>query len=419
MTQYKTSGVQISYDNNKVEILEENIRALIQSIQNSNLFAGFHVSPPLLLLSSLLNLNDIADEYVVASLVFSVAVDNQENGQIALPSFLDALGMKAKKYLERSHEEFHLIFPLNYDRNKLLVNHFSINHIDFEIVTWDECQKKYDIASLCNRAKDFIHSQQNPIYWHEQSVPLFTKIFGRSPEEAFRRGEKAYEILTGSMNYILDNSITYQFSENKPLAKVLPSVVYGVFSPDGKLVCPYVDTDFINYQTLCNDDMDFSKLQILINLAESSNCLDRRFSQALKSHIEGLETTYWDVAFLSFWRVFEILSFGDSSKYDMNDVVERTSILLGADKKTRDFLSFCASRRNNLVHKGVFSSEGQPLVLTLKIFSKLCLNVFGKLIKNYRTIPMFEQYFALVNSSTEKLVEQKSIIENILKERSS
>jgi len=418
MGQYKTaSGIQISYNSKKENFINEILRDLIDSIQSGNFLAGVHVSPSLLLISSILNISGITDEEVITSIVFRAGVDIQGNKVIDLPSFFEAVGKTAQGYLNKPHQEFHLVFPLNYKRGKLLSDRFSINRLDFEVTSWSVISSKYDITSLCTEVKNFIRYPHDAVYWHSQSSPLFLKIYGRSTEEVFRRGEKAYEILITSINYILDRSIRFQFTRNSPLAEVLPAVGYGVFLPSGKLECSYSSLDFLNLQTLCEADLDFARLQTMINLAESENILDRRFIQALLSHREGLETTLWDVAFLSYWRVLEILAFGERIDYDMNDVVKRICILLKANNNTKEFLNLCASRRNNLVHRGVFSHEGQPLVLILKWFTNYCLSEFEKLIKNYRTEQEIEQYYEQSHIKSDLLEVQRKVIDNILAER--
>jgi hypothetical protein len=418
MGQYLTkSGAQISYDSKKENAIKENLKVLLISIKAGNFLAGFHVSPPLLLISSLLNISEITDEDVIASLVFSAGIDVQGEKEVELPAFFEAVGRSTQRYLNRPNQEFHLVFPLNYKREKVLTDKFTINKFIFDVMEWKDMRSKYDINSLSDEVRKFIRIHHDPIYWHEESCALLIRIYERSAEEAFRRAEKAYDILIASINYLLDKSIKYQFGRNAPLASVLPAVGYGVFLPSGNLDCPFIDTEHLNFQTLCVEDLDFTRLVSVINLSDSENRIDHRFLQGLNSHNEGLETTQWDAAFLSFWRVMEILAFGQRTDYNMNEVVRRICVFLTADNPTKDFLNLCASRRNSLVHQGVLSSEGQPLVLTLKYFSNICLQKFEKLIQEHRTEQSVERYFEMAGLSTDQLEEYKKVVENILKKR--
>ena len=418
MSQYKTlSGVQISFDNKKENIIKDNLVALILSIQSGDIFAGFHVSPPLLVISSIIQVGAVREEELIASLAFAAGVEIQGEKQIDLPVFFEALGKKAHDYLQRPHQEFHLVFPLNLRRGKIPFERIEVNRESFEVISWEETRGRYDIPNLQAMIHDSIHFQHHQEYWSDQGSALLLKIYCRSAEEAFRKGEKAYDNFLSSINYILDTSITIHLAGNSPYAKVVPSVGYGVFLPTGDLDCPYIDREFLNYQHLCSDEFNADKLRAILELTRSERKIDQRFMQALRLHSDGLKTTNWDASFLSFWRVLEILAFGERTDYDMNDVVKRTCVLLKANSKTKDFLNLCASRRNSLVHRGVFSSEGQPLVLTIKIFSKLCLSRFEKLLQEYRTEQMIEKYFEIVDFTTEQLTEQRTVIENILKER--
>ena len=414
-----TAGVQISFDNNKNTTLSENLSALISSIQSGDFLAGFHISPPLLVISSIIQVGSIRDEELIASLAFAAGVEVQGAENIDLQVFFEVLGRKAHEYLQRPHQEYHLLFPMNIRRDKIPIEQVAINRDTFDVLTFEESRARYDIAALQAQINDFIHFQHHQEYWNSQGSVLFLRTYSRSAEEAFRRGEKAYDKLLSAINYILDTSITVHLAGRFPYAKVVPSVGYGVFRSSGELDCPYIDPELLNYQQLCTEDIDANKLQAILDLTRSDRKIDQRFIQALRLHNEGLKTTNWDTAFLSFWRVLEIIAFGEQTDYKMNNVVDRTCVLLKADSKTRDFLNLCASRRNNLVHRGVFSSEEEPLVLTVKIYSRLCLSRYEKLIRIFGTEHMIEKYFELANLANEQLSEQQIVIQTILRERAA
>ena len=418
MAQFQTKvGVQISFDSKKATAINDNLHALILSIQSGYFLPGFHVSPSILMLSSIVSISGITDEELVSSMIFAAGVDIQNEKKVGPNTFFEALGLRVRQHLSIPAREFHLLFPLNYRRNLIPAEQISINRLDFEIKSWNEIDENYDISALKSGVNDFIQFTHNTVYWHEQSTPLLLKIHGRSAEEVFRRGEKAFEVLISAINYLLDKSITIQLSRNSPMGKVILPVGYGVFETTGKLDSPYVDIDYLNLQTLCNEKLEFDKLQSVFNLSQSNNKIDQRFLQAILAHNDGLKTTNWDNAFLSFWRVFEILTFGDRTDYDMNSVVQRLSLLIKPDNITKGFLNLCAYRRNSLVHRGIFTSEEQPYVLMSKLFSKLCLTKFERLLQNFRNEQMIEKYFEMAGLSNDQLKVQLEVIETIIKER--
>lgn len=415
MAQIQTSsGIQISYDSNKERIISENLSVLINSIRSGNLSVGFHVSASLLVISSIIQVGSIKDEELIASLAFAAGVEIQVAENIELQTFIEALGRKAYDYMQRPSLEYHLLFPLNIPREKIPFKKIAINREAFEVLTWEETRAKYDIPALVADINGFFHVKHDQEYWNDRGSVLLLKFYNRSAEEAFRRGEKAFDNLLSSINYILDTSISIHFTGNPPNAKVIPSVGYGVFRPTGELDLPYIDKEFLDNQRLCSDEIDPNKLQALLNIIRSDRKVDQRFTQALRLHNDGLKTTNWDTAFLSFWRVFETLAFGERTDYDMNDVVKRIFILLRADSSTKDFLNLCAGRRNNLVHRGIFTSEEMGLALTIKVYSKLCLKNYEKLIFYFGTEQMIEKYYELASLSNEQLTEQQFVIQTIL-----
>jgi abortive infection bacteriophage resistance protein len=140
--------------------------------------------------------------------------------------------------------------------------------------------------------------------------------------------------------------------------------------------------------------------------------------EAIKSHSLGLETTNWANSYLAFWRVFEILAFGNRIDYKMNDVIKRVCILLGANNNNiREFLNICAEHRNSLVHRGMFPSDGQSIVLTLKNYSALSIMKFLELSNVYHKVNLLDEYYESANSSTKDLLDRKSVIESILAKR--
>jgi hypothetical protein len=210
-----------------------------------------------------------------------------------------------------------------------------------------------------------------------------------------------------------------QFASPSPLANIIPAVGYGVFTSNGNHEAAYTDVKYLNYQTICKESInDKDVLKLLIDKTSSSSDVNKRLLEAIKSYNAGLEMTNWESSYLSFWRVFEILTFGNRTDYNMNDVVLRVSSLLGLQSGVdMGYLKLCSKRRNLLVHRGYFPSEGQAFMLTIKEWSDLCIKSFLHLSAIYTNINELEKYYELAKSSTSDLLERKGVIESILAER--
>lgn len=412
------SGIQISYDDKKRRILENLLRTLIASIKAGDFLAGFHVSPPLLAFCSLIKISGMNDDDLKASLAFRAGITLQDHENLTIEEFLDVFGGAIREYLDRPQQEYHLLFPINIKRNKIPNVPIVINGVSFEIYEWQDIQKKYDLSSLIAEVRKYIEFVHDPIYWDNNSTPLMAKVFGRNAEEVFRVCKGAYDLYRSFLNFYLDRSIRVQLSRLSPLASVVSPVGYGVFLTDGKLESPYINLEHLNYQALCKEGVDEQQIQTLINKSNSRANADIRLIEAIKSHSLGLEAANWENSFLAFWRVFEILAFGNRTDYNMNDVVNRMCTLIGAkDDGIKEFLMLCAHRRNSLVHRGNFPIEGQSLVLTLKYYSKLGITSFLRIGDSFSTEKMIEEYYMLANSTTEDLLERKDVVERILSVR--
>lgn len=165
------SGVQISYEDKKVDILRNNLNILVATIHAGNFLVGFHVSEPLLVLSSIIGITGIQDDNLTASLAFSAGIELQGNNEINLDDFFEALGAKAKAYLTRPQQEYHLLFPLNLIREKITNNPITVNKITFEISGWEDIRKNYALELLIEEVRKYIAYPHEPIYWHENSTP--------------------------------------------------------------------------------------------------------------------------------------------------------------------------------------------------------------------------------------------------------
>ena len=190
---------------------------------------------------------------------------------------------------------------------------------------------------------------------------------------------------------------------------------------DGTFANGFVYPEYLYLQNPVYQTFDKSAIdELLSQLARSSRPEDTActFARALRAYGWALESVNWRECYLALWQTLEIMTFDREKHYDMREVAERAFLLLGRDEAIRDFLNVCADKRNDFVHRGQFSSDGQPEVLSLKSVVRLCLVWFRATIKTYPTWSSLNEFFNHASISSDQLAERKRVIESILAKRS-
>jgi hypothetical protein len=418
MTQVKTSaGPQISFADRDIKSIERNIAMLIRQVKAGDFLLGFQVSPAMHVLGSLLKIDKIEEEEVIRHMTLRAAINLQGNADIGINQFMEALGAAAKSFLQKEIKEFHILFPLNTDSTLLSkVSHLQIRNITFELGTWKMVEERYDIEALTKKVGDFMKVDSfDP--WNRDGIPLMVKIRGRNANEVFQRIVETYDLLISSINYLLDMGVRIQLQSPEPLGVVRPAVGYGVFLPDGKLEEPFVELEQVNFQTLCREKFDLDelfKILALANRKEKLNSTIKIYFSALLTYNAALLTSKWTNAYLGLWQALEWVAFDPNANYDMKNVVERICILIKCSDSIRDFLHICAKRRNELVHRGQFSTDGQSEVLILKQIVRASLGQILQLADLFPNRNSLNEYFVYSNFSREELIEKNQVIKNIL-----
>lgn len=420
MAQVTTAaGVQITYDAKREGLIQRHIAAQIATFEGPDhgLMGAFQVSQSLHILGANLNITGIEDEEAARHSIFAAATDFQNRPVPSTLEFLEALGVRAKRFIDQPFQEFHVLLPLNVAFENLAgIESFSVNGVQLNCLRWNDVQNAYATEELRTQIYHFLDLDNTPDLWNWSGTPLLAKIYARTGHEAFQRASEAYERLCATINFVLDTD-RVDLARPRPKASVVKPVAYGVFQLDGALAEPFVSEEALNFQSHLARPQNFEQIYRLFNEIfgeQTANYSTRRFINALLGFHYALSTTDWSKAYLSLWQCLEILAFGSQQRYDMSQVVERISALMKASGVIQDFLALCANKRNDLVHRGQFSADGQSEVILLKVIVRRCLWHFFSIRGSFPTEVTLEEYYLHAALSTEKLVERKRVIETLL-----
>ncbi len=413
------SGVRITYDDKKERLIQRHITALLETFHGPDYgFMGiFQISQPLHVLGAMVRIADVNDEDTTRQLIFAAAVDLQHQPALSTAEFLERVGARAHEYLDRPFQEFHVLLPLNLAHENLnSIGSFSVSNILLTCSHWNDIQNAYAIEDLRNRIYHFLDLNTTPDLWNWSGMPLVANIHARTGQDAFQRASDAYDRLCAVINFILDTD-RFGLARPRPKASIFQAAAYGVFRPDGALAEPFVSEENLSLQSHLATPRDLERVFRLldeINAEQPMSYATSRFLNALMSFHNALGTTDWSKAYLSLWQALEILAFGSQQRYEMSQVADRISALVKGKEVLQDFLVLCADRRNDLVHRGQFSPDGQSEVVLLKSVVRQCLWRFFTLRKSYSTEEGLSEFYLHAAFSAEKLSDRKRVIETLL-----
>ena len=378
---------------------------------------GFQVSQSLHVLGTTLKIKDIDDESTLRDLIFAAGVDVHTQPAVDLRGFIEVVGKVARRHLNRPVQEFHVLLPLNAvfqpapDNNQ-----FSVMGLALELSNWKDVREKYKVEDLIDQAKEFFGNDLPSELWDPLGTPLVVRMWDRTSVGAFEKGERVYDLFRAVLNFRHDTDLV-QLQKPEPLAIVPAPSAYGVFLPDGSLSESLFNLEHVRTQynrLTTGDPQRLSSILTKLGSDARENSTIRIFIEAIISYGRALDTANWADAYLALWQALEILTYGTQTEYDMGKVAKRAGTILSGDDLAADFLNVCADRRNKLVHRNQFSSDGQSEAILLKSIVRRCLMVFYGLMDSYTTQSSLDEYFAHASMSGDALTERKRVIENIL-----
>lgn len=150
------------------------------------------------------------------------------------------------------------------------------------------------------------------------------------------------------------------------------------------------------------------------NLQVNKSRINDILIASIKLYASALDTTDYSNAFLSLWQSLETITMLSSERYSMSEVVDRVLCLINSKNLVyKHFLDLSASRRNDLVHKGIFNEQGQSEVQLLKIICKYCILSFIEKIDKYKTYEKIEIFYKITGLNTTKREFFKEVINSI------
>jgi len=338
-------------------------------------------------------------------------------------TFRKALAAETNQYLARPVQKFKILFPLNVRPGEFDKFHsFSILNKKLLVRNWNYVQKHFEYSTLMTEVKR--HSPSYNTSLTSYFVPILITTEAQDYQQAFNKASRAFDLFRSLLNLQLKfGTSTMQFGGYpKPLGKIFPPPIYGIFDEHGKYVRFYYNT-VRDYQYMHNsipDDriVQVRKLASKILVPKSDDDTVSLNIEVLEKYGEALDTSEWRLSFLVLWQILELIALQSNEELSMKNVVNRINIIFGQNQLIRDLLSALYQTRNLLVHKGQFPSE-QALreVNLLKYIVEPCMNFILSKTKYLPTKNSLNKYYEHAASNNADLAERERIISLIKKSR--
>lgn len=390
-----------------IERLERNLRALMDTIVIEKAKAvsheGFKLEAIVYVLSSLIGLHGITNASIKNGIITQACFRLRTCKKQDAATFRRVLAAGVRRHLRLAEHPYRIVFPLNIDSRSLERRRwFATSGLRFSIRSWPYVKRHLALDDWLRQAKLIAGVDERSL--HHSFTPLEVIAPDRGPRESFDEACTAFELLRSVLNLeVFGSYYSIQFGVRKPLGKIMPPPVYGVFNEDGGFETLYVEE---------RPPRKYDQPRIQPDRIRQADRLLRQLSQrheprstiglveeAIRKYGRALDTTNWRDAFLSLWQVLELLTHEPNTTYKMWNVCERASTLLQTHPLMVDILYTCYQTRNALVHRGRFSDEGLIEVGMLKIIVERCIDAvygLGRACPDWHSLVVYYQNAAML-----------------------
>lgn len=300
------------------------------------------------------------------------------------------------------------------------------NNLHF--VSW-EAIEKLDIKSLWHEV--YINDQNNAIIDKDLSVhnpvpdigkfsPLICEVITDLSDNALEIADDRLNLFRCFLN--LPSTLgTYFYYRSRPraLAKILPSPIYAVFNENGKRIRTSLTIEKYDYKKEAIKENQKDAIQYMFSMYSSypaRNDLKEHILNILRLYQRALDTTLTESAYLAMWQVLEnSVSLGDKS-LDNQIIKSRIKFLAQLDDLSSDMVDILTEKRNELVHLGKYSSDGDSLFHNLKLLTEATINKLISYSEKFSTVMELKDYVTFNSLGSDDLERKKKIIERILAE---
>lgn len=411
----------------KITFNKENkivIKTLKRYLKNINLSAGniqyldiFQISIDSSLLTSMIDfsfpLTDTNKEIFVRNTIHRMKKDGKES----LDNFGEILEIEAEKYYQSEFKKWYCLLPLNINKQSLLGKRwFSIGDKRLFTRKWNYIFRNFKIDDWFKEIK--LNNRIEKEFILQNFIPLEVCIYERDHQSAFRQAESSFITLCSVLNLpLVFNRSRISFGGiTRPLNKINPPPVYGVFNDAFEYVATYVETLPINDYKIIDIPKDrIRKAQIFISTLEkhtNNSPIKELVKRTIGIHFRAFDKTTWESAFLLLWQACELIT--RNPQLDNREVSRRLKILLSKNQDFfSDYIDLTRVVRNEFVHGGIFPENEESIVHMLKMIVEQSILELFLISKKIKTLDRLDLFYQTGSYNRKKIISYLRTLEYI------
>lgn len=367
------------------------------------------------ILASAVNIDGIARTALARSLVENAVKRLVAEDRATVDEFESALQDAVDEYFGQEIKRYTVLLPINIRRERFANRRsFNADGTRLYVWSWSHAERQLDIEAWRQECQAILAGSKAP--FPHAFTPLAVRTEDRTTEAAFYPAEGSFELFRSLLNMSFDfGRYHMQSGKQSPLARILPAPVNGVFSADGTHMATFYEPlPPAEYKTppLKDRQIEFAKAYLAHFARGTTSEVGRLIMNAITYYGRALDTPNWRNVFLSLWQVIEMVTFRESDRPKMDEVIKRAEVLLGSSIFLKHLLAVAQRTRNRLVHEGKFpgGQEGLENVCMLKMVVEQCILGLLSIQSRFRSWCELNRFYTYAKKMSK---EREAIVKTI------
>lgn len=396
------------YDPDHLAVRLEESKSLGQDGRVS--FEGFGFNEYIVVLNSMVSLNDTIPEFEKNNIVHKAAFSLAKEEKISSAGLLKKICKFEKEYLEQKPQKFVLISTLSINRF-IKLKRIQVNGVT--ITFHSSLPKKFteEIENKIRKPASHMITGGSP----KDYIYLKASVKAKSYSQASTIAIESIDIIRGIWN-LFHNRGQFRISSGRryPVNNISFGPLHTVHFPNGKLateswlyepgyIGPLKDFD------LKNEKENLFKFQNHVRMLLSKNKFRTQMEAALKQYAQALDIRDLESSYVRLWGLLEYLT-NTNENESHKDTVKRTSFFFQEREYARQVLNHLRDHRNKAVHTGGSNQNIETLLYQLKNFVEVVLEFQIANKFNFSTREELTQFMNLPEDVLELKRRQEMIV---------
>ncbi len=379
-------------------------------------FEGFGFTEYIVVLNSMVSLNDTIPEYEKDNIIQQAAFSLARKEKITYSGLLKEITKFENEYLAQNPKKFVLVSTLSINKFCKL-KRIQINGVT---ITFHSSLQKYFAREIEDKIKK--HASYTIIGKYPQDyIFLKTSVRAKSYSQASNIAIDSIDIIRGIWNLYCNRgkfSRTTLSGRRYPVNNICFGPLHTVHFPNGKLATKswFYETGYMGPLRTFNINNKIENLysfQDNVRRLLKRNKLKNYLENALRRYAQALDISDWESSYLRLWSLLEYLT-NTNKNESHKDTVKRASFFFQERDYAIQVLNHLREHRNRAVHTGESNQHIETLLYQLKSFVEAILEFQIANKYNFSNRDELSQFMNLP-ADAKVLKRRQAMINNALK----